>query len=381
MKRLALILAACVAVAALTLQPAEAEPTLTIGSKAPSLDIEHWIQDGDGRYAHITDFESGKVYVVEFWATWCGPCIASMPHLAELQTRFRDSDVQIISISDESVDEIEAFLKRKNPEVGKSFAEITSAYSLTTDPDGSSHKDYMEAAQQNGIPTSFIVGKSGVVEWIGHPAELDEPLAAVTDGSWDREAFKEQLKEQEAFEQAIQGIAQLAGEGKTDEALTELDKQLEATKSKALKEQWVELRFRFRLMLGKVDESVVAHYQTELKNAKGTPYAVGQIGFMVYGAHQNGADVGTLAKDSIAAINTEIETADKDFLPILYNTVAQLHTVDKNFKDALAAQQKAVDMSDGRMKKRMELFLDELKGEIEGEGADAKASTEETSKE
>ena len=123
---------------------------LDIGSKAPTLDIEHWIQDGDGFFEPVEEFEEGKVYVVEFWATWCGPCIRSMPHLAELQSKYRGRDVQIISVSDESVDEVKALLGQQNEDVGKSFAEITSAYSLTTDPDRSVHTDYMEAAEATG---------------------------------------------------------------------------------------------------------------------------------------------------------------------------------------------------------------------------------------
>ncbi|MEL6104504.1 MAG: TlpA disulfide reductase family protein [Planctomycetota bacterium] len=372
MKRLTLILAACVAVAALTLQPAEAEPSLGIGSKAPALDIEHWVQDGDGRFNHTTEFESGNVYVVEFWATWCGPCIQSMPHLAELQNRFRDSGVQIISISDESLDEIEAFLNRNHPQAKKSFAEITSAYSLTTDPDGSSYRSYMEAAGQNGIPTAFVVGKSGLVEWIGHPSELDEPLAAVTNDEWDREAFKQQLEEQGRFEEAIQAIAMMAGEGRIDQAMAAIDKELAESKSEGIKEQWVSLKYRFKLMSGKVDDAVVSHYRAELKSLQGEPYMVGQLGFMIYGAYQNGGEVGSLAKDAIAAINEELKDTEKDLQPLLYSTVAQLHTVDGNIKEALAAQEKAVEMSDGRQKKRLQIFLDELKSKVEGEsGGDA----------
>ncbi|MFM7520921.1 MAG: hypothetical protein ACKO9B_10680, partial [Planctomycetota bacterium] len=45
-----------------------------VGSKAPALDIEHWVQkagrDADGKFSPVTEFEKGKVYVVEFWATW-----------------------------------------------------------------------------------------------------------------------------------------------------------------------------------------------------------------------------------------------------------------------------------------------------------------------
>jgi len=48
-------------------------PMLTIGSKAPSIDVEHWVSDGNGKFKPVTEFEADKVYVVEFWATWCGP--------------------------------------------------------------------------------------------------------------------------------------------------------------------------------------------------------------------------------------------------------------------------------------------------------------------
>ena len=48
----------------------------------------------------------------------------------------------------------------------------------------------MRAAGQSGIPTAFIVGKTGQVEWIGHPMTMDEPLAQVVAGDWDRAAAK-----------------------------------------------------------------------------------------------------------------------------------------------------------------------------------------------
>lgn len=74
---------------------------LTIGSPAPQLDIEHWIQDGSGHFAKVSEFEADKVYLVEFWATWCGPCIASMPHIAEIQEKYADRGVQVVSITRE----------------------------------------------------------------------------------------------------------------------------------------------------------------------------------------------------------------------------------------------------------------------------------------
>ena len=54
-----------------------------------------------------------KVVVLEFWATWCGPCIAAMPHIAEIQKKYEDKNVQVISISDEDLDTVEDFLERE----------------------------------------------------------------------------------------------------------------------------------------------------------------------------------------------------------------------------------------------------------------------------
>ena len=171
--RLMLAAVMCGVGAAILLQQAASAKDLGIGSKAPALDIEHWVQDGNGFFKPVTEFEKDKVYVVEFWATWCGPCIQSMPHLADLQNKYRGNGVQIISVSDESLDEVKDLLGKKNEDVGKTFAEVTAAYSLTTDPDRSVYKDYMTAAKQQGIPTAFVVGKTGIVEWIGHPMDMD----------------------------------------------------------------------------------------------------------------------------------------------------------------------------------------------------------------
>ena len=95
-----------------------------------------------------------------------------------------------ISVSDEPLDTIEQFLELKRDET--TFKELTSDYWLTTDPDGSVKQDYMRAAGQSGIPTAFIVGKTGEVEWIGHPMRIDEPVAQILDGTWDREAYEKE---------------------------------------------------------------------------------------------------------------------------------------------------------------------------------------------
>ena len=240
-------------------KPVEEESgLLTIGSPAPPLNIEHWISNGKGKFKPVTKFAPGKVYVVEFWATWCGPCVASMPHLAETQAKYGDK-IQIVSISDEDLETIEGFLKSNvraavSPEAAaaveaekgakekaakkeepkkQTYGELTSAYCLTTDPDGSSNLDYMEAAAQDGIPTSFIVGKTGQIEWIGHPMSLDEALDAVVTDQWDRAAFLVKFKKDQDHDSMMAKLGAMMRKGDTEGALALIEQAKKASEADA----------------------------------------------------------------------------------------------------------------------------------------------------
>jgi thiol-disulfide isomerase/thioredoxin len=234
------------------------------------LDIEHWFHEKRA----IGSFGDGKVYVVEFWATWCGPCIASMPHLAELQEKHGD-DVTFISVSDEAPETIAKFLDREKDDT--TFRAITSGYWLTTDPDGSVSRDYMRAAGERGIPTAFIVGKTGLVEWIGHPMRLDEPLAKIIAGEWDREAFTAERVEEKRVRGQMGQIARLTQKNKFEEALAKLDELIAGVKSERVREGLEQGRKRAQAQANKYAQSQQKKNEESARAAKVQAEAVARL--------------------------------------------------------------------------------------------------------
>ena len=146
-----------------------ANAALKIGDPAPKLQIASWAQ-GDP----VKDFEPGKVYVVEFWATWCGPCRASIPHLNALYQQFKDKGVVVIGqdVWEQEESGVAPFIKK----MGTNMTYRVALDDKSKDTKGAMAATWMEAAGRDGIPSAFIINKKGVVAWIGHPMEMMEKL-------------------------------------------------------------------------------------------------------------------------------------------------------------------------------------------------------------
>ncbi len=159
------------------------EPTLHVGDKAPAITIEKWVKGEP-----ITGYEKGRVYVVEFWATWCGPCIASMPHLTQLQKEYK-GQIQIIGVTtkdpNNSLEQVEKMVAEKGDE--------GMGYAVACDEGTKTKEALFKAAGQTGIPCSFVIDGTGTVAYIGHPMWLDIPLERITKGTWDPKKGMEEV--------------------------------------------------------------------------------------------------------------------------------------------------------------------------------------------
>ena len=155
----------CVLVALALVVAAPSVWALDVGDRAPALSVKKWVVNRPVTARAVR----GKVLVVEFWATWCPPCRASIPHLNKLHAKYGDKQVVICGITSEKPAKVQEFIKS-----------LPMKYHVGIDS-GKTSAVYMKGVR--GIPHAFVVDRKGRVAWHGHPmagldAAIEEALAA-----------------------------------------------------------------------------------------------------------------------------------------------------------------------------------------------------------
>ena len=122
---------------------------------APPLTVLQWVQGPE------TQVSTGQVTIIEFWATWCPPCVKTVPHLNDLYVKHKDAGLRIAALTDEPQIKVAPFIAKQKGKMTYPVAICAKDY----------YAKYLQSWGIDSIPHTFIVGADGDYFWHGYPLD------------------------------------------------------------------------------------------------------------------------------------------------------------------------------------------------------------------
>ncbi len=313
-----------------------ARADLALGDPAPALTSVTWLKGEP-----VKEWQKGQIYVLDFWATWCGPCIRSMPHIAKLQNQYGSKGVNVIGV---------AVWPKPGMKPTKTFVEAQGEkinYRIAEDIANRTAQAVLEPLGVGGIPTVLVVDQQGRLAWMGHPMDgLDKTIDEMLAGTYDVKSLAERKKkERETEAQAMKIIGELQAaqiRKDWDEAARQADRLLELDSENFF-------------------QAGVMKYMILLKEKKDKAAAADIGKALIAGPFAKNLD-GLQMLASVITYTDEIDDADRDLDLALsaanaantieneknadvVSTLAKIHALKKDYDKAIAFQNKAIELT------------------------------------
>ncbi len=133
----------------------ETRPKKEVKAEGP-VAADFTLKDLNDKDVKLSDFK-GKVIILDFWATWCPPCVREIPHFNELYKEYAEKGLVVLGVSLDrgGVDAVKSFKEKRTP--------IDYTVVMGNQETGGVYQLYLPPEERGGIPFTFVIDRDGVI--------------------------------------------------------------------------------------------------------------------------------------------------------------------------------------------------------------------------